>query len=144
VATRSWIVRFVAGLHVLRSPRRAFVALGVLVVAWLVDLAMVELVLYAVDATVSPAAALVVLLTINLAILAPTTPAQLGVHEAGALVGLSLVHVPAGPAVAFALVYHALQIFPLIAIGLVLEWPLVIGSARPGSISTDTRSRHTS
>lgn len=128
----AWLARFMAGMHVLRSPRRALAAFGALLAAWAIDLAMVELVLYAVGTPLPPATAFIVLLAINLAIAVPTTPAQVGVHEAGAIAGLSLFHVPAEPAVAFALLYHALQIILLVAVGLALEWRLVIHA--PGHV----------
>ncbi|MDB4954955.1 MAG: hypothetical protein JWO36_2524 [Myxococcales bacterium] len=124
---RSWFARCLAGMHVLRSPQRVARSFAILLAGWLIDLAMVELVLIAVGMPVSPAGALVVLLTINLAILVPATPAQVGIHEAGAIVGLSILHVPAEPALTFALIYHALQVLPLIAVGLALEWRLVVG-----------------
>ncbi|HEX4453358.1 MAG TPA: lysylphosphatidylglycerol synthase transmembrane domain-containing protein [Kofleriaceae bacterium] len=120
-----WLARFARGMHVLRSPRRAAAAFGALVAAWAIDLTMVELVLYAVGVPLPPPTAFVVLLAINLAIAVPTTPAQVGMHEAGAIAGLSLFDIPAEPAVAFALLYHALQILPLIAVGLALEWRLI-------------------
>jgi uncharacterized protein (TIRG00374 family) len=128
---RSWFARFLAGMHVLQSAHRTARSFAALLAAWLIDLAMVELVLVAVGIPLSPVAALVILLTINLAILVPATPAQVGIHEAGAIVGLSIVHVPAEPALTFALIYHAVQVLPLIAVGLALEWRLVLGRGLP-------------
>ena len=119
-SSQHWLAKLVAGMHVLRSPRRIAGALAALLAAWLVDLAMVELVLYALGVPLPIAGALLVLLTVNLAILVPATPAQLGVHEAGALVGLHLLHVPTEQAFGFALLYHAIQVILPLAIGSVL------------------------
>jgi hypothetical protein len=124
---KSWYRRFIAGMHVLRSPRRLFAALAVLVVVWFADLGEIELVLHAVGVHLPLSGCLLILFTLNLAITVPSTPAQIGALEAGALAALEVLHVPTEQAVAFALLYHALQVVPLIAVGLALEWRLVLG-----------------
>ena len=66
-----------------------------------------------------------VLLGINFAILLPSTPGQIGVLEAGAVLALSSAGIPAAPAAAFAVVYHAVHLVPSTALGLVaisLPW----------------------
>ena len=126
-AHKTWLRRFIAGMHVLRSPRRLFAALAVLILVWIADLGEVMLVLDAVGIHLSIAAGLLILFTLNLAITIPSTPAQVGALEVGALAALEVLHVPAEPAVAFALLYHALQVVPLIAVGLALELRLVLG-----------------
>jgi hypothetical protein len=123
----SWLRRFIAGMHVLRSPRRMTGALASLVGVWLADLAMVMLVLYAVGIDLPVAAGLLILFTTNLTIMIPSTPAQIGALEIGAIAATRLLHVPDEPAIAFALLYHALQVLPLLVAGLVLELPLVLG-----------------
>ncbi len=126
-AKPSWFVSVLARFDLLRSAHRALGGFAVLCAAWLFDLAMVELVLAALGVPLPPQAALVVLLAINLAIAVPATPGEVGIHEAGALVGLAIVHVPAESAFAFAIVYHAIQVLPVIVAGLALEWRLVLG-----------------
>jgi uncharacterized membrane protein YbhN (UPF0104 family) len=125
--SRSWLRRFVAGMHVLRSPRRSLACLAALVVVWVLDLASVLLVLHAVGIAANAGAGLFVLFTINLAIMLPSTPAQLGALELGAVGALHVLGVPGEPAAAFALLYHGIQVIPLIVVGLVLELPLVLG-----------------
>jgi uncharacterized membrane protein YbhN (UPF0104 family) len=117
-------------LQVLRRPGPALGALGVLLLGWIVDLGEVWLVLYAIGIDLPPAAGLLILLTLNLAIMVPSTPAQVGALEFGALVALDQLHVAKEPALAFALVYHAMQIAPLIVAGLVLDMPMVLGRIR--------------
>jgi uncharacterized membrane protein YbhN (UPF0104 family) len=73
------------------------------------------------------AAGLLVLFTLNLAITAPSTPAGVGALEVGVLAGTHLLGIPDTDALAFALLYHALQIIPLVIVGLALEWRLVLG-----------------
>jgi len=67
----------------------------------------------------------------------PSTPAQVGALEVGALAALQLLHVDKEPALAFALLYHAAQVLPLIAAGLLFELRLVLGRDvdAPASVS---------
>ena len=82
------------------------------------DLLLVGLCLRAFGLEVPPAAWGLVLFSVNLAILLPSTPAQVGILEAGAVVALSAAGVPAAPALAFALAYHAVHLLPTTALGL--------------------------
>jgi uncharacterized membrane protein YbhN (UPF0104 family) len=66
-----------------------------------------------------------VLLSINLALLLPSTPANLGVLEAGAVLALTASGVGAELALAFALLYHAVHLVPGTVLGVVaisLPW----------------------
>lgn len=123
----SLVRRFLAGMHVLHSPKRLLGALGVLMLVWAADLGEVAAVLYAVDIHLSVPAWLLILFSLNLTITVPSTPAQVGALELGALAALNLLNVGHEAALAFALLYHALQVFPLIAAGLIFEWRLVLG-----------------
>ena len=125
--SRTLVRRFLAGMHALRSPKRLLVALGVLILVWAADLGEVMAVLYAVDIHLPIAAGLLILFTLNLTIMVPSTPAQVGALEVGALAALELLHVGNEAALAFALLYHGLQVIPLIAAGLSLELRLVLG-----------------
>jgi glycosyltransferase 2 family protein len=125
----SWFARFVGGMHVVRSPRRLLLATGALMLTWLADLAMVNLVMYAVGVHLPFGAGLLVLFTLNLTIAVPSTPGQVGALEAGVLAATRLLHIPDAPAFAFALLYHVLQIVPLLAVALATEAPLMF--ARP-------------
>ncbi len=113
-------------LAALRSPRRVIRALLPLLVAWLFDLGLVELVLFAFGLDVPIAGVLVALLAVNLAIALPSTPAQVGAHEAGMVAGLSVAGVAPELALGVALVYHAIQVIPVVVTGLALEWRLVL------------------
>ena len=134
-APRTLIRRFLAGLHVLRSPKRLLGSLILLVLVWSADLGEVMAVLYAVDIHLPVAAGLLILFSLNLTIALPSTPAQVGALEVGALAALDLLQVGHEQAFAFALLYHGLQVIPLIAAGLLLEWRLVLG--REGEPATN-------
>ena len=126
-SSRTWVRQFIAGMHVLRSPKRVLGSLVLLILVWSADLGEVMAVLYALDIHLPIAAGLLILFALNLAIAIPSTPAQFGALEAGAIAALKLLHVDLVPAAAFALLYHALQVIPLIAAGLILELRLVLG-----------------
>jgi uncharacterized membrane protein YbhN (UPF0104 family) len=123
--------RFLAAMQVLHRPLPALGAFGVLLLGWIVDLAEVWLILYAVGIHLPFAAGMLILLTLNLAIMIPSTPGQVGALEFGAIIALRLMKVPDEPALAFALIYHAMQIVPLVLAGLVLDGPMVLGRTKP-------------
>jgi uncharacterized membrane protein YbhN (UPF0104 family) len=123
----SWFAQFIAGMSVLRSPRRFVLAFASLMFTWVCDLAMVDLILYASGIDQPVAAGLLILFTLNLAIAIPAMPGQIGTLEVGALAATQLLGVPEAKGVAFALIYHGIQIVPLVAIGLALEHRLVLG-----------------
>lgn len=136
----SWLRRFIAGFHVVRTPKRLLACIGVLLGVWILDLASVLLVLYAVGLDEPIGVGVLVLFTLNLAIMLPSTPAQLGALELGAVGALAIVHAPEEPSFAFALLYHGLQVIPLLVAGLILELPLVLGRVRPPPDATTTTS----
>jgi uncharacterized membrane protein YbhN (UPF0104 family) len=84
--------------------------------SWLVDMLTVMAALRAVGAPYTFATAAFILLAINLAISVPT-PANSGTLELGALVALHALGVEPSKAIAFAVLYHAAQVLPILAIG---------------------------
>ena len=52
----------------------------------------------------------------------PATPGHIGVLEAGAVVALTTSGVAAEPALAFALVYHAVHLVPGTILGVLAIW----------------------
>ena len=60
------------------------------------------------------------------AIAVPSTPGQVGALEAGVLAATRLLHIDDAPAFAFALLYHVLQIVPLLVVALITEAPLML------------------
>lgn len=126
-APGSWFARFIAGMHVLRSGHRLVGSFAALFLVWAADLTMISLVANAVGIDLSIPAALLILFTLNLAITAPSTPGGIGALEVGVLAATRLLGIADEPAFAFALLYHSLQIVPLVIVGLALEWRLVLG-----------------
>lgn len=118
LGSTGWRGELARGLGVLRDRRRFVGATAALVGGWLIDLSMIELVLLAVGLALPFGASLVVLFALNIAIALPSTPGQLGALELGALVGLRMLGAPEAESLAFALLYHILQLVPVVAIGL--------------------------
>jgi hypothetical protein len=128
----NWLTRFIAGLHVMRSPWRVVRVLVAQLGAWSADLVMVSLVLYAVGIDLPIAAGLLILFTLNLTIMVPT-PANIGSLEVGVFAATRLLGVSDERALAFALLYHAGQVVPILIAGLALEMKLLLGrEQQPG------------
>jgi hypothetical protein len=125
----SWFARMIAGMHVVRDPKRLALAVVTLVLTWIADLVAVMLVLEAVGVTVDPGAAMFILFTFNLAIAIPSTPGQIGTLQVGALAATSILKIPEEPALAFALLYQGMQIVPLLLIALILQVDFMRGRA---------------
>ena len=81
------------------------------------DVAMIGLVLAAVGVHLPVVSWVVAFVAINLALIVPTTPAQLGVLEMGAVAALHALGVDEAPAVAFAVLYHAAHVIPPTLVG---------------------------
>lgn len=88
--------------------------------SWLMDLTEVALVLAAVGVTPTWAMCALILLAINFAISIPATPGNAGALELGASAALNVLGVAGDRAIGFALLYHAMQLIPVIGVGLVL------------------------
>lgn len=123
-------LRWLSGLAVLRRPAVLFRAFRAILATWLLDLGCVLLVMLAVDLPAHVEDALLVLLFVNLATAIPASPGQLGTHELGALAALRLQGVPAEPAVAFAVLYHAAQLAPVFLLGVLDARGLLRARAR--------------
>jgi glycosyltransferase 2 family protein len=124
---RSWLGRFIAGLHALREPKQMVLAMLVLVIMWFLDLVAVSLVLYAIDVPISIGGAMLILFSFNLAIAIPSTPGQVGALQVGALAATQVLRIPEEAGLAFGLLYQAMQLIPLVILGFVLELDLVRG-----------------
>ena len=84
---------------------------------WVVDMLAIMTVLHAVAAPCSAPIAAFVLLAVNLAISVPA-PANGGTLEFGAVMSLQVLGVDPGKAIAFAVLYHAAQVLPVMVLGL--------------------------
>ncbi len=142
VAAVVWVLRRV----LLRQPRlarlfaalhgwfdvtrpRLMMAFVVLFCAWGIDLAMLLAVGFAVHVPLPWSEGLLILLFLNLAIAIPSTPAQLGAMEMGIVAGLALLGIEGERSIAFALLYHGVQIFPLL-LAMLLDLRFILAARR--------------
>jgi glycosyltransferase 2 family protein len=111
------VLRLRSGLVGLRRPRAALGAFAASAVSWTLEIATVMVALAAFQLPHGIAPAMAVLFGVNLALLLPAPPANLGNFELGA--GMALVALGGSPdhAAAFALGFHALQILPALVLG---------------------------
>jgi glycosyltransferase 2 family protein len=133
LAPERWLARFAAQVSVEHRPRTVLIALVLLILACLVDFAEIELVLWAVGIDAPVSATLMLLFLINVTIAVPSTPGQVGALELGALIAFGLYDIPRAQGLAFAIWYHALQIVPVVAVGLLLHARLLFGVSRQKS-----------
>lgn len=114
------VLNVAAGLAGLRRSRVALEAFALTVVSWLLIGVSFWLLLVAFDFGLSPVAGLLVVIAINLALILPSSPAALGVFEAATVVALDAYGVSPSRALSYALLAHAVNFLPFVAIGLVL------------------------
>ena len=108
---------FIKGIRAFNEPRRFAAALGVSVSAWLIDLAAIGCTLASFDIHRGLADLILLLLMVNVALVLPAAPGNIGSLELGATLGAEYLGVDHSHAVAFALVYHAAQLAPLVLLG---------------------------
>ncbi len=128
-----FLARVLAALTRFASLR---VWLGALLWATLsdaVDVAMIALCLAAVGAPLGLVQWVLVLLVVNVAILVPS-PGNLGTLEAGAVVALLFLGVERPTGLAFALLYHAAHLFPVLLAGLAGAWAVARRAPSPGLV----------
>jgi uncharacterized membrane protein YbhN (UPF0104 family) len=116
-AGRRWLERLRDGALSLNRPRLLLQALGAALLAWVLEGLSITSILFALQIHAPRYAPVVVLLSINAAILLPSTPAQVGAFELGAVAGLRLVGVDEAHAVTVAILCHAVQFFPVTLLG---------------------------
>jgi uncharacterized membrane protein YbhN (UPF0104 family) len=119
------VARFFGQIRILREPGTLARAFAACLGAWLFDLAALWASMRAVGLAEGFGTAAFVLLVINAALVIPSTPGNLGALEAGAVLALDLLHVARPQAAAVALLYHGVQLIPLLvfaAFNLRLVW----------------------
>lgn len=110
---------FVTGLVGITASRVLLSALAVTVLSWLVLAGSIWLLLLGADVEASFGVALLTLIATNLVLVLPSSPAALGAFEAAVVVALGAYGVERAEALSFALVLHALNLFPYLLLGYV-------------------------
>jgi uncharacterized protein (TIRG00374 family) len=119
------------GLAGLRQWRLALGALLWTTVGWLTLAASTWFVMRGFHLELGFAAALLVVIATNLAMILPSSPSAIGVFEAACLVALKPYGVPDAQALSFALALHVLNFVPFLVAGLVVLRGSLTALARP-------------
>lgn len=130
--------RIEPGVEALRHPANAVGCVALSLSVWVIEAAMVVLTARAIGLPVSVSLAIVVLLGINVALALPSLPAGIGAFEAAVVFVLTQSGVQKEVALAFALLYHLVQVVPVTIAGAVVVSRLGVtleglGSARSRS-----------
>jgi glycosyltransferase 2 family protein len=112
----------VNGLAAIRATRLALAALLVSALSWLLLALSGWFLLLGTPIDEGFAAALLVLVATNLVLVLPASPAGLGAFEAAAVLALAAYGVEREQALSYALVLHAVNALPFIAIGWLALW----------------------
>jgi glycosyltransferase 2 family protein len=112
------IAYFFGQIRILREPVTLGAAFLACLAAWSLDLGGLFASMRAVGMHADFGTAAFVLLVINAALVVPLTPGNLGTLEAAALLAMQLVQIERPQAIAVALLYHTVQIFPLVVFAL--------------------------
>ncbi len=107
-----------SGFRVVHRPGVIAAGFACIFLAWLCDVSAVLSTLVAVHIAPTIEKALLVILSVNIAVAIPATPGQVGVHEAGSIAALRLVGVSEVQAIPFALLYHVTQLLPVLVLGM--------------------------
>jgi uncharacterized membrane protein YbhN (UPF0104 family) len=110
------------GVQALRDRRVVARAAVLSAIAWGIEVAMIVLCARALRMSIAPALAGVILLAINVALAVPSSPAGAGAFEGAVVVVLMLAGFAKSPAVAFALLYHLVQVVPVTLAGALVVW----------------------
>jgi uncharacterized membrane protein YbhN (UPF0104 family) len=122
-------VSVIRGLSPLRRPGHGLIGFAWTLVSWLVVGLSLWSLMLGFDLHLSFLAALLTTVAVGLAFIVPAAPAAVGVFEAAAIASTQAYDVPQSQGLAYALMLHALNVFPFVAAGLVLLATLPRASA---------------
>lgn len=105
------------GLAGLRRGRIGLAAFVWTTISWLVLAISFWFIMLAFDLHLSPVAGLFVVIAVGLAMILPSSPGSLGVFEAAAVLALGAYGISDSRALPYALVLHAVNFFPYLAVG---------------------------
>ncbi len=114
--------RIEPGVRALRQPGIIPRLAATSLLSWALEGCMVVICARAVHLPIGFGLAMVVLLAINVAMAVPSSPAGAGAFEGAVVVVLTLAGIGKSPAVAFALLYHLVQVVPVTLAGTLVVW----------------------
>ncbi|NJL58103.1 flippase-like domain-containing protein [bacterium] len=116
---RSLSEEVIQGLEALRSPKYLAGAVLSSYASWSIEAGVYWIVTWAFDLNISYWEILIVVGTVNLAGLIPTSPGQIGVYEFFVSLSMAALGVPQNQALGYALVVHVVIWLPVTVVGFV-------------------------
>jgi hypothetical protein len=114
--------RFLDGLYVLRSGRRALLTLALTLGIWCVEALSVGLVMTSLGLSLPWTASFLVVAVVTLSFVVPAAPGALGTYEFLVVTVLTLLAVQSAQAVGLAVVLHTVAYLTSTALGLACLW----------------------
>jgi len=118
----NWVVAFIDGLDVVRSPRIIIPMVVTSIGVWGTAGVGIYLCLIAMGIHLPVIASVVLLVLIPLGTMVPSAPAYLGPVQYACILGLGIYGVGKSEALAYSLVFHAHHFFPVTSAGLYYAW----------------------
>jgi uncharacterized protein (TIRG00374 family) len=112
----------IAGGAILLRPRQLSEVLAITALIWAIGALSIWVLFPAFDLDLGASAPWLILLANTFAIMLPSGPATLGVYEASVQVALIALGISASTALSYAVVLHAVNFFPVIAVGAACSW----------------------
>jgi uncharacterized protein (TIRG00374 family) len=121
------IETFASGMHVFKNPRPLVYAASISLMVWVVVAFMFYTALLSFRASfppelISPAGILFMTALVNLGLLVPALPGNVGTYEALCVAGMAVFKVDKELAVAFALIFHVGQLVATLIVGAIAFW----------------------
>lgn len=118
---------FLAGLKVIGETRAWGMTALISLPVWLGAIFAIYFCLGALALPASYLTIIVLIVLISLGAMIPSAPAYIGTTQYACIIGLSLVGVDKSAALAFSVLFHATQFFPITLVGLLYLWRHQIG-----------------
>jgi len=121
------IETFASGMHVFKNPRPLISAATISILVWVVAALMFYVALLSFEAPfppdlMSPAGILFMTALVNLGLLIPALPGNVGTYEALCVGAMAVFKVDKELAVAFALIFHVGQLVTTLVVGAIAFW----------------------
>jgi uncharacterized protein (TIRG00374 family) len=107
----------VHGLAAFRRPALALRVMALTALSWLVLALSGWMLLIGFHLRGGFGAALLVVIATNIAMILPSSPGAIGIYEAATILALSAYGIARSPALSYALVLHAVNLFPYLVVG---------------------------
>ena len=128
---RSVHFALIAGSAILLRPKRLAEVVGITAFIWVAGALSLWVLFPAFDLDTDAAAPWLILVANTFAIMIPSGPGGVGVYEASVQVALIAAGVSASIALAYAVVLHAVNFFPVILLGAACSWWIARQPAHP-------------